>query len=218
MTRQRNNRSDWENFSAKRRAAELDGAGDVYGYDRKCSTCNVALAAVPDGGCLAASCPYRPAKPRAKPVQHEAAEMVHLFTLVTREWWAPGYQRWEHRSAHQRESEARWREGASPGWPDCGLFVPVRIRYGGVGGALKAVCEVKAENLRPKRFVDDKWWVEPFDGKSKHGLRQEQAYWLRLLSECGFATFVAYGAAEAFQWLSDQAGPRPTVLPEGWER
>jgi len=206
MTRRRTDtRSDWENFSGKRQRAEAPLYAALAGRPLS-----------PEDQAAVDALPQR--SPGRRPVQHESREMEHLATLVYREWWAPGYQRWEHRSAHQRESEARWREGASPGWPDCGLFVPVRIRYGGVGGALKAVCEVKAENLRPKRFVDDKWWVEPFDGKSKHGLRQEQAYWLRLLSECGFATFVAYGAAEAFQWLSDQAGPRPTVLPEGWER
>ena len=94
-------RKQWADFSAKRRKAELGGAGDVYGAVRRCRDCRIELASVPDGGCQRDDCPYRPheAKARAKPVQTEQTHAQLLATRAYRQWWYPGWTTIEHRSS-----------------------------------------------------------------------------------------------------------------------
>ena len=108
--------------------------------------------------------------------------------------------------------------------------------------AINAVCEMKEPNKRPKSDVPWEWWLEyrRFRERTMYrdngrvdvvvetetlsrGWQQSvygvQAYQLRKLvrlSECGFATLVAYDADEAFDWFCRIAGPKPDVLPEGW--
>lgn len=238
MTRQRNDRSDWDTFSKARRKAELAGAGDVYGHARRCSTCNVALAAVPDGGCLAASCPYReqPAPvARARPVQVEQQHAERLAAWAYRHWWYPGWTAIEHRTAHWREADQRSRSGVKTGLPDYVLMIPGAARRQRVNryddrGILKScdveevggdgvLCalELKAPHHAPAKDPGPDWWLEDIgDAASRYGVRREQLFWLRTMAGCGFRTKVAYGADQALAWLSAQAGPRPDVLPEEW--
>ena len=51
---------------------------------------------------------------------------------------------------------------------------------------------------------------------SRYGLRASQAETLRDLAGAGVVVSVAWTADDAFAWLDAQAGPRPSVLPEGW--
>lgn len=237
MIRQRGNRSDWEDFTKKRKQAELDGAGDIYGAVRRCSTCNVELKAVPDGGCLAASCPYaeKPAPvARARPVQVEQQHAARLAAWAYRHWWYPGWTAIEHRTAHWREADQRSKSGVKTGLPDYVLMIPPRIYYSDEPGATvdtwpgiavtrptpATLCalELKAPHLAPVKDPGPDWWLDDIgDAASRHGVRREQVLWLRTMAGCGFRTKVAYGADQALAWLVEQAGPRPDVLPEGWE-
>ena len=214
--RQRDGRSDWGTFSEAKRAT-VAGVQSMLATG-VCSTCNIAVASVEPGGCGAATCPLREPTARARPVQHEAREMEALATMVYRQWWNPGYMRWEAKTSNWREGDQRLMEGGKKGWPDCGLFIPSGYTTRGEHFLCRAVVEVKAESHRPKRAVEPFWWLHLFeDGHaSRYGVSREQSQWLRVLSGCGISTFVAYGAAEAFAWLDEQAGPRPDVLPEGW--
>jgi len=215
MTRQRDNRSDWDDFSKRRQAAEPALYKNLIGAvltSREQET----IDALP-----------KPRAERKKPVQWEAAEMEHLAVLVDQAWWEPGFERIEARSPHDGENIRRWKEGASSGFPDVLLIIPAGFyrgrpwKEGRMGdllhrGAVRAALEMKTEVDKPKRAIDPQWWLQPFDTASRHGVRRDQARKLRSLHGAGFATKVAYGAAEAFSWLDEQAGPRPDVLPEEW--
>ena len=215
MRRKTDNRSDWADFSDKRKKAELAGAGDIYGYNRRCEACRVELKAVPDGGCDVKGCPYVPReeKARARPVQVEQQHAHRLATWAYRHWWYPGWTCIEHRSSHARETDARSQQGVKTGLPDSVLLIPARR----IEDPIMCALELKAPHLAPKRDPGHEWWLEDFgDAASRHGLRREQAFWLRTMAGCGFRTKVAYGADQALAWLVEQAGPRPDVMPEGW--
>lgn len=84
---------------------------------------------------------------------------------------------------------------------------------------VRAVCELKSPAHAPKRKdVGRTWWLEdwPEGQETWHALRRDQWQWLRLLDGCGFATCVAYGADQAETFFVGVAGPRPSVMPEGW--
>lgn len=200
--RMRDNRSDWEAFSARKRAQTLASMQALAGGMD--STTDEQRKLIES-----------PSRPRSRPVQHESHEMEALAQLVNTAWWAHGYQRWEHRSRTQDESEQRWREGATSGWPDCGLFIPATAFYGG----LRAVVEMKAEDHRPKRgTLEECWWLDEFpdDRRTRHGLRLDQQFWLRTLHYAGLRTRVVFGASDAFAWLQSIAGPKPRELPATW--
>lgn len=162
-------------------------------------------------------------------VQHERLEMQKLALLIDygrgengkAPWWSPGFERWEAATWDDGHTLQQWREGARPGWPDCGLFVPayVPIKSGWNPGAqhiICAVCEMKKPADRPRGGMPPQWWLLDWGSrgeKSWHGLKRQQWAKLRALHACGFATRVAYSADEAFEWFDRLAGPRPEVLP-----
>lgn len=199
MTPQRDNRSDWAEFSERRKADErLARKALALGTDALTPAERARLE--------------EPDTPRAKPQQHESAAMQTLAVMVARAWWAPGWWRWEHATMHKREAWRNAREGVRPGWPDCGLFIPDTamderpdaLKHDGFThferAAIRALCELKAEHRKPMRG-------------GKGGVSDAQRQALDDLARCGFECYVAYGAEDAYQWLDKQAGPRPEVLP-----
>lgn len=228
--RQRDGRSDWAEFSGKRKRdtraalAELhrrdcehcDGTGVVYG--KACGPCGgLGLAPLTAGqsALIEAAGPATKQKPRAKPIQHERHEMESLALMIAYgpqdrnpvpPWWGAGFQRWEARTVHDGETLQSWREGASAGWPDCGIFVRT------VDGIfLNAACEMKTEADRPKRSMPHYWWLGNWPGEQQswHGLKREQHRWLSHLEANGWRTLVAYSAQEAYEWFDALAGQRP---------
>lgn len=192
MTPQRDNRSDWLEFSERRKADErLTRKALALGTDALTPAERARLE--------------EPDTPRAKPKQHESAAMQTLAVMVARAWWAPGWWRWEHATMHRREAWRNAREGVRSGWPDCGLFVPPvwlphSWKLSDARAPVRALCELKAEHRKPKRG-------------GKGGVSDAQRQTLDDLARCGFECYVAYGAEDAYQWLDKQAGPRPEVLP-----
>lgn len=125
-----------------------------------------------------------PRKPRSSPEQRERMEMRKLGVMVQygrrdegAPWWAPGFERWESADWRVREVSEQAMQGAQPGWPDCGLFVPAIFlechgadaphgdaTYHGSGSwtlpCVRVVCEMKEPNKRPKSDVPWEWWLK----------------------------------------------------------
>ena len=133
---------------------------------------------------------------------HEAYALSMMVHYDLRPWWRFYFERFEHRSPHRHENVTRWRQGATPGWPDVGLFIP-KVE------PVCAVCELKTPQDRPRRKVAERWWLQPCDAQSQYGLREEQRSKLLRLHRCGWHTYVAYDAHEAYRWLDGVAGERP---------
>ena len=160
--------------------------------------------------------------PRAKPVQHEDAEIDLLTIEAARCWWWPGYTRLEHRTHDARRASKLSRGGVKAGIPDVLIAIPAREciiesektewRAGKV-----ALLEMKAAHHRPAGMLLDGWWLESWDTSSKHRVTREQRFWLRLLAQGGADTFVAFGAMEALNWIRNWAGARPVRYAAGWE-
>lgn len=158
---------------------------------------------------------------RSRGVQVEDQHARILAARAYRHWWAPGFTRIEHRTADWREAEQRMVQGAQTGMPDFWLFVPWCVRIEGdmmPRDGIRAVCELKAPQHKPKRSVGERWWLDdwPEGQQTWHALRRDQWRWLQLLSQCGFHTCVAYGHDEAEAFFVEAAGPKPEVMPEGW--
>lgn len=185
--------------------------------------------------------------PRRRAVQWEDQEADTLAAMIWeahKPWWRFGVQRFERRGTGSSESERQGakvlRQGYQPGWPDYGLIVPV---VPGHHRPTRAYLELKAERNRPARTLPDSWWLELYElrwelkprGKRRemtpvrevqvngrwqetvHHVTADQLYWLQFLYYSGHTTCVAYGAEDAFRWLGRQAGPKPAVLPRGWD-
>ena len=155
-------------------------------------------------------------KPRARPVQYEAAAARELVVRASRCWWGRYLTHHEAATASAREGRRNRAHGQRRGWPDYTLIVPWEAKP--PLGLLSAL-ELKAERHRPKRPVRDNWWLgwaieldadrswetRP-NSPTRYGVSAEQAICLWELSRAGFATKVAYGASEAFEWLSALCG------------
>ena len=240
MTRMRDNRSDWPTYSKRTRTETMRALGALYGG--KCTMCDEPLARVRNG-CDRDDCALRvrERKARAKPVQHEAAESDIVWERAWAEhWWAPGLRRIEHRTKDQRERMTR--EGVVSGMPDWWLLVPTakdEVDSFGEREPVRAVCELKALPA-PAETLPQEWWLgveswrwtvdssgDPVREayitpawkwqRTWHRVTASQLYELRQLHQCGFRTNVAYGADAALAFFDRVAGPKPDVLPEGWE-
>ena len=169
----------------------------------------------------------------------EAEALVGLVWELHKPWWRFAVQRFERRGTGSAESEYQgakvMRQGYQPGWPDYGLFVPGKIG--------DAYLELKAGRNRPARSLAREWWIDLDEfrwelkqrGKARESVlvrevkvgdrwqetvchvTADQLYSLQWMAACGHATCVAYGAEDAYRWLDQQAGPRPEVLPRGWD-
>ena len=231
----RDGKNDWQTLSPRRRKHTLAGLVDVYADKSKPLT--KAQQRLLDEANQAGALPKR----TGKAVQHESAEMQRLVALVERAWWEPGWWRFEHATMHPLEAERNAREGVRPGWPDCGLLVPMRglsnVGNRWNGPAVRAMCELKRPDLRPKS-AGPSWWLgldtewrivtrKHRDGstsqerarvladtgaESRAGVSADQIFCLNLLDRCGFDTFVAYGAEQAFAWFDNLAGPEVEVV------
>lgn len=202
MTRMRNNQSDWDMFPPAKRARMLAAQKALYSGAQSLTAEERKLLDQP------------PRARRARPVQREQAEARKLAAMVHRRWYRHGFTRIEHRTSNWKEGEGRLLEGAKTGMPDCFLYIPSSARRAPV----RAVCELKAPESRPKREVSLHWWLNdwPEDQASQYGLRYDQWRWLRIHNECGFYTMVAYGADEALKFFDDVAGDEPEGLPAWW--
>ena len=167
---------------------------------------------------------------RAKPVQREHAEGLQLVAWARATWWGhPDYFRHHEQAVQGRTAGGKRRAaGQAPGWPDYTLIVPAMPegRPDGTSTLTLAALELKAPQHAPKRDVPHEWWLEwgeechgkresggwEWDGRAseptRYGVRASQAICLWVLSGAGFRTKVAYGASEAFEWLSAAAGER----------
>lgn len=205
MTRMRDARSDWAEFARRRQREPTQAENRLL----------IAWQTPPERrtpeqwALIAGHMPEQPA-----PVQHERTEMESLYRRLRQQWWRWGW--WHHEAAtwDDREAQLRHRLGVRPGWPDCELHIPDPDG----GRALAAYCELKRPDLRPRRNVPPRWWLEGLaEGKrSRYGVSGHQLAVLAMLHECGYETMVAYSADEAFQWLDQIAGPRPEQLPRSW--
>ena len=203
MTRMRDNRSDWDTFTPAKRARVAAAQKALYNGTQSLTAEERKLLDQPPQG------------ERARPVQREQAEARKLAALVHRRWYRHGFTRIEHRTSNWKEGEGRLMEGAQTGMPDFWLFIPGEIRP-----SVRAVCELKAPEHRPKREIDSAyWWLDawPEGQASWYGLRRDQWRWLWLLNQCGFHTFVAYGADEALEFFDAVAGDEPAGLPDWWK-
>ena len=173
---------------------------------------------------------------RARPVQYERAMQEALSAAVLAgRWYAPGYMHHRSETWGQREAWAGWRAGVQSGYPDVTLIIPRcnQNRY----------CPKAGDNGSPicqTMCIDGERWdscphgwmthdtpsrVHPAVNAAlelKHGDNRPttaQLQKLRDMEGAGWVCKVIWDDwEEALAWLDEQAGSRPVVLPEGWDK
>ena len=158
---------------------------------------------------------------RAPGVQHEAREQEALTKEVATRWWRLGYRHIAAERASTIEALMLSGRGVQAGTPDVLVHIPATVRSGAMRiRPRRLALELKQTASKSKTEIDPRWWLSwvPDTPHATHyGLRGSQEIELQLLEAVGYRTMVAYGAAEAIEWLDLMAGPQP-IEPVPWPR